>query len=99
MTSVTLLIGTRKGAFLATSDNRQNWRIEGPFCAAWPINRVVHDPATDTIYAGRGNEWFGPAVWKSTDRGATCNHSSIGLGLTSRSCPVAETSPPRGRSS
>ena len=39
------------------------------------MNHVVGDPATGTIYAGGGNEWFGPAVWKSTDLGATWTHS------------------------
>jgi photosystem II stability/assembly factor-like uncharacterized protein len=47
------------------------------------MNHVVADPTTGTIYAGGGNEWFGPAVWKSTDLGQTWTHSSEGLAYES----------------
>jgi hypothetical protein len=43
------------------------------------MNHVVADADTGTIYAGGGNEWFGPAVWKSSDCGETWSHSSNGL--------------------
>ena len=77
---VLVLVGTRKGAFIIEGDaRRSSWELRGPFCEAWPINHVVADPATGAIYAGGGNEWFGPAVWKSTDRGASWTHSSEGL--------------------
>lgn len=75
-----LLIGTKKGAFIIDSDGeRKQWTLRGPFCEAWPINHVVADPATNTIYATGGNEWFGPAVWKSGDLGETWTHASEGL--------------------
>jgi len=75
-----LLIGTKKGAFILEGDAaRRSWELRGPFCEAWPINHVVADPASGAIYAAGGGEWFGPAVWKSTDRGATWTHSSEGL--------------------
>jgi photosystem II stability/assembly factor-like uncharacterized protein len=77
---VTVLLGTKKGAFTLQSDaSRRNWSLRGPFCETWPTNHVVADPATETIYAGGGNEWFGPAVWKSTNLGDTWSHSSEGL--------------------
>ncbi|MGH6814711.1 MAG: WD40/YVTN/BNR-like repeat-containing protein [Hyphomicrobiaceae bacterium] len=76
---ICVLLGTKKGAFVMESDaRRQTWKLRGPFCAAWPINHVIAD-AAGTIYAGGGNEWFGPAVWKSADLGATWSHSSAGL--------------------
>ena len=79
-TRVLVLAGTRKGAFILESDaSRAAWSIRGPFCDAWPINHVIADPATGTIYAAGGNEWFGPAIWKSTDLGASWTHSSRGL--------------------
>lgn len=66
--TVTLLLGTTKGAFLATSsDQRQSWQISGPHCGGWPINHVIGDG--ETIWAGGGNEWFGAGVWMSPDRG------------------------------
>ncbi len=62
---VFILVGTRKGAFILESDAaRRSWEVRGPFCETWPTNHVVGDPGTGTIYAGGGNEWFGPAVWK-----------------------------------
>ena len=78
---VLLLLGTKKGAFILESDQQRNsWELRGPFCDAWPINHVIADPKTQTIYAGGGNEWFGPAVWRSEDLGQTWTHSSEGLG-------------------
>ncbi len=77
---VRLLIGTKKGLFLLDGDaERRRWSLQGPFCEAWPINHAVADPATGTIYAAGGNEWFGPAVWKSADGGESWTHSSDGL--------------------
>ncbi|MBI1179311.1 MAG: exo-alpha-sialidase [Alphaproteobacteria bacterium] len=87
--SVVVLLGTKKGAFILKSDeSRRDWALRGPFCEAWPINHVVADPASGTVYAGGGNEWFGPAVWKSTDLGDTWSHSSDGLAYAAGEEPV-----------
>ena len=84
-----VLLGTRKGAFIVESDAaRQAWRLRGPFCEAWPMNHVIADPVTRTIYAGGGNEWFGPAVWKSTDLGQSWTHSSEGLSYAEGETPI-----------
>lgn len=84
-----LLIGTKKGAFIAEGDTaRRRWALRGPFCEAWPINHVVGDPRTGAIYAGGGNEWFGPAVWKSTDQGSAWTHSSQGLAYEEGAAPI-----------
>ncbi len=86
---ILLLIGTKKGVFIATGDERrQIWSISGPFCETWPIQHVIGDPATGTIYGAGGNEWFGPAVWKSTDLGKTWTHSSAGLAYEAGQEPV-----------
>jgi photosystem II stability/assembly factor-like uncharacterized protein len=86
---VILLIGTKKGAFFMESDAaRRSWRLRGPFCAASPVNHVVADSATGTIYAGGGNEWFGPAVWKTADLGESWSHSSAGLAYDEGEQPV-----------
>ena len=77
---VLLLLGTKKGAFILDGDaSRRGWSLRGPFCEAWPINHVVGDPAAGVIYAGGGNAWFGPAVWRSDDLGKSWTHSSDGL--------------------
>jgi len=89
MTKVLTLLGTKKGAFILTSDAaRKAWTLSGPFCETWPLNHVVADPATGTIYAGGGNEWFGPAVWASRDHGKTWTHSSKGLAYAEGKDPI-----------
>ena len=86
---VLVLVGTKKGVFIAESDaSRRAWSLRGPFCETWPMNHVVGDPETGTIYAGGGNEWFGPAVWKTTDFGETWTHSSAGIAYEAGAEPV-----------
>ncbi len=63
-----LMIGTTKGLFLVDPDDGA---VRGPFCDGWTINHAAADPATGTIWAGGGNEFFGGGVWRSADGGAT----------------------------
>ena len=38
MSTVRVLVGTRKGAFILNSDGkRQKWDVAGPFFAGWEI--------------------------------------------------------------
>lgn len=77
---VALLIGTPKGAFIIDGDaDRRAWSLRGPMCDAWPIHDISVDAATGAILAGGGSPWYGPAVWRSDDVGATWTHSSEGL--------------------
>ncbi len=70
-TRTTLLVGTTKGAFLIAGGNdRSGWAVEGPYCEGWPINHVIGDPETGTLWAGGGGEWHGAGVWRSDDGGA-----------------------------
>ena len=86
---VLILLGTKKGAFIVDGDaGRQSWTLRGPFCETWPMNHVIANPATGTIYAGGGDTWFGPAVWKSTDLGASWTHSSEGLAYAEGDEPI-----------
>ena len=50
------------------------------------MSSATRRPAT--IYGGGGNEWFGPAVWKSTDLGESWTHSSEGLAYEAGEEPV-----------
>src|SRR3954470_6127437 len=86
---VLILLGTKKGAFILESDiERRSWDLRGPHCPTWPMNHVIADPATGTIYGGGGNEWFGPAVWRSTDLGTSWTHSSRGLAYAPGEQPI-----------
>jgi photosystem II stability/assembly factor-like uncharacterized protein len=88
-TRLLVLLGTKKGAFILESDAaRSSWSLRGPYCDTWPMNHVVADPATGRIYAGGGNEWFGPAVWQSADLGESWTHSSQGLAYPEGETPV-----------
>ncbi|RLJ40907.1 photosystem II stability/assembly factor-like uncharacterized protein [Litoreibacter meonggei] len=68
--SVTILIGTTKGVFLAFGGpDRTGWSVKGPFCDGWPINHVIGDPDRGVLWAGGGGDWSGAGVWCSTDGG------------------------------
>ncbi len=67
---MTVLVGTTKGAFLISGgDDRSGWAIEGPYCDGWPINHMIGDPKTGTLWAGGGGEWHGAGIWRSDDGG------------------------------
>lgn len=77
---VHLLVGTRKGGFILDGDpSREAWRTRGPFAEGWSIYDVTYDPRTGSLLAGGYSPWYGPAVWRSTDLGATWSQSSEGL--------------------
>ena len=76
---VEVLVGTKKGAFILESDPaRRDWRLRGPFCQNWPTHDFIR-AADGTLYAGGGNNWYGPSVWKSTDNGESWTQSSAGM--------------------
>ena len=84
-----VLLGTKKGAFILEGDSaRRDWALRGPYCETWPMNHVIGDAATGAIYGGGGNEWFGPAVWRSEDRGQRWTHSSEGLAYAAGETPI-----------
>jgi len=78
---LTLLVGTTKGAFLLSGGNgRAEWDVAGPFCGGWPINHVIGDPGSGTIWAGGGGDWHGAGVWRSTDGGTTWQVARLSRG-------------------
>jgi len=79
-TSVTVIVGTRKGCFLLESDgDRRDWELRGPFCDGWPVYHAIHDAATGTLFAACASEWHGAGVWRSSDLGENWELSSEGL--------------------
>lgn len=80
MTRVLLLIGTPKGVFILESDaDRRDWSVRGPMCEGWPIHDLIVEPGSGALLAAGGSPWYGPAVWRSENLGATWSHSSAGL--------------------
>ncbi|MBK8902678.1 MAG: exo-alpha-sialidase [Anaerolineaceae bacterium] len=73
MSGVRVLVGTRKGAFILTSDEkRQEWDISGPHFAGWEIYHLKGSPADpNRIYASQSTGWFGQIIQRSDDGGKT----------------------------
>ncbi len=73
MTTVRLLVGTRKGAFVLTSDERRKkWDVNGPHFAGWEVYHVNGSPAEpNRLYASQSRGWFGQVIQRSDDGGAT----------------------------
>jgi hypothetical protein len=73
MSKVRLLVGTRKGAFILTSDGkRENWQVSGPHFAGWEIYHAKGSSADpDRIYLSQTSGWFGQIIQRSNDGGKT----------------------------
>jgi photosystem II stability/assembly factor-like uncharacterized protein len=73
MSSVRVLVGTRKGAFILTSDaRRQRWDISGPHFGGWEIYHLQGSPADpNRLYASQSTGWFGQLIQRSDDGGKT----------------------------
>src|ERR1700726_4885039 len=73
MSGVRLLVGTRKGAFVLTSDEkRKDWKVDGPHFAGWEIYHVKGSPVDpNRLYASQTSAWFGQIIQRSDDGGKT----------------------------
>jgi photosystem II stability/assembly factor-like uncharacterized protein len=73
MTGVRVLVGTRKGAFVLTSDGHRNdWDVTGPLFGGWEIYHVNGSTADpDRLYASQSTGWFGQIIQRSDDGGQT----------------------------
>jgi photosystem II stability/assembly factor-like uncharacterized protein len=73
MSKVRVLVGTRKGAFVLTSDERrEKWDVSEPHFPGWEIYHLKGSPADpNRIYASQSSSWFGQVVHRSNDGGKT----------------------------
>jgi len=73
MTGIRILVGTRKGAFILTSDGkRKKWSVSGPHFAGWEIYHLKGSVVdTDRIYASQSSGWFGQIIQRSCNGGKT----------------------------
>lgn len=73
MSKVRLLVGTKKGGFILTSDGqRKKWNVSGPHFAGWEIYHIKGssvDP--NRLYASQSSGWFGQVIQRSDDGGKT----------------------------
>jgi photosystem II stability/assembly factor-like uncharacterized protein len=73
--TIRVLVGTRKGAFILTSDGRRDaWTVTQPAFAGWEIYHLKGSPVDgDRIYAAQNTGWFGQLIQESRDGGQTWN--------------------------
>jgi photosystem II stability/assembly factor-like uncharacterized protein len=73
MSGVRVLVGTRKGAFVLSSDGkRERWNVSGPHFAGWEVYHVKGSPADpDRLYASQCSSWSGQVIQRSDDGGVT----------------------------
>ncbi len=94
MSSVRVLVGTRKGAFILTSDGkRDKWEVSGPHFAGWEIYHLKGSPVDpNRIYASQTSGWFGQIIQRSDDGGKTWHQPGTPAGL------AATPGPPKSES-
>ena len=75
MSGVRVLVGTKKGAFVLTSDGkRQTWDVSAPHFAGWELYHLKGSPADpNRLYASQSSGWFGQQIQRSDDGGKTWN--------------------------
>ncbi len=80
--SVRLLVGTKKAAYIYSSDERrQKWDVSEPILPGWTFHHMSADlrDATPRLYAAANHWAWGPSVAKSVDGGKTWDYRSQGL--------------------
>ena len=94
MSKVRVLAGTRKGAFILTSDGkRKKWDVSGPHFAGWEIYHMKGSPADpNRIYASQSSGWFGQIIQRSDDGGKSWHQPGMPAGQP------AEPGPPKSES-
>jgi hypothetical protein len=73
MSRVRVLVGTKKGAFILTSDGqREEWAVSGPHFAGWEMYHLKGSPLEpNRIFASQTSGWFGQVIQRSDDGGET----------------------------
>ncbi len=93
MSKARVLVGTRKGAFILTSDGkRDKWDVSGPHFAGWEIYHLKGSPADpDRIYASQTSGWFGQVIQRSNDGGKTWETPGGGITTSPDGMPKGES--------
>jgi photosystem II stability/assembly factor-like uncharacterized protein len=93
MSNVRVLVGTRKGAFVLTSDGaRKRWKVSGPHFTGWEIYHLKGSPVDpNRIYASQSSGWFGQIIQRSTDGGKTWEAPGGGMTMSPQGMPQGES--------
>ena len=93
MSAVRLLVGTKKGAFVLTSDGkREKWDVSGPLFGGWEMYHLKGSPVDpNRIYASQSNGWFGQIIQRSDDGGKTWNTPGGGRTTSPEGMPNGES--------
>ena len=91
MSSVRVLVGTKKGGFVLTSDGtRKKFDVAGPFFGGWEIYHMKGSPVDpNRIYASQTSGWFGQIIQRSNDGGKTWEVPGGDPGKTPEGMPKA----------
>jgi photosystem II stability/assembly factor-like uncharacterized protein len=74
---LTVLVGTRKGLFLARSDDRRDWSVSDPHFLGHVIQHAVVDPRDGRrLLLATNTGHLGPTVFRSDDMGETWAEAS-----------------------
>jgi hypothetical protein len=70
---VRVLIGTRKGGYIAESDTkRKKWKVSGPFQPGKDVFHLAADPRhPGDVYSAANSGFFGPMLFRSSNWGKT----------------------------
>lgn len=73
MAGVRVLVGTRKGAFILTSnEKRKRWEVSEPLFPGWEIYHFNGSPVDpNRLYISQSSGWFGQVMQRSDDAGKT----------------------------
>jgi len=93
MSKVRVLVGTKKGAFILTSDGkREQWEVSGPHFTGWEIYHVKGSPADpNRLYASQTSGWFGQIIQRSSDGGQTWESPGGGMTMVAGRMPAGES--------
>src|SRR3972149_526085 len=99
MSQVRVLVGTKKGGFIYTSDERrQKWEISDPILPGWSFYHMAADPRSDPprFYAAANHCAWGRSVAKSAPPGVPGNSGSGAPGHESQPGVVFAGTQPAG---
>ena len=101
MSTIRVLVGTRKGAFILRADGkRRQWSVAGPHFAGWEIYHMKGSPADPArIYASQTSTWFGQVIQRSSNGGETWEQPGSEVAVPAEAAGAPDGPPmPQGES-